>query len=61
MLRDRLEDIPSPLAVLRMAGETVRDEERFDSLWSGREANQGISSFNFWFVSGHTPENVPCI
>ena len=32
MFRDRLEGTPSPLAVLRMSGETVRNEERFDSL-----------------------------
>ena len=39
MRRDRSEDVPSPLAVLGVTGKTVRDEERFDCLRSGREAN----------------------
>lgn len=39
MRRDRSEDVPSPLAVLRVTGKTVRDEERFDRLRTRREAN----------------------
>jgi len=61
MRRDRLKDVPSPLAVLRITGEPVRDEERFDRLWSGKEGNQGCFSLTIWSVSGHLPENVPCI
>jgi hypothetical protein len=40
---DRLEYIPSPLAVLKMAGEAIRDEQRFDCLRSaGREGRSGM-------------------
>jgi len=37
---DRFEDLPSPLAVLRMPGEAVRDEEGFDCLRASGEANK---------------------
>ena len=37
--RDRLEDLPSPLAVLRMTGEAIRGEERLDRL--GGSGGQG--------------------
>ncbi len=25
------------------------------------ESELGFCSFHFWFVSGHAPENVPCV